>query len=64
MTVRYQSRQDFATRMAQIEGITLQCNLAWKFANYRVEYNDNQDHFERNLHNAMGYKASTVDDWA
>ena len=62
MTVRYDSRQDFATKMARIETITLKDNLAWKYANFRSEYNDNDLSFRKHLHAAMGYKRSTVED--
>lgn len=64
MSIAFASRQDFDTSMAAIHGITLQRGLAFKFASNRTMYNDNQFDFERSLHGAMGYKASTVDDWA
>ena len=64
MSITYPSRQDFNARMASIHGITLQRNLAFKYAAQRATYNQNQAEFERSLHGAMGYKASTVDDWA
>ena len=60
----YESNQDFATTMARIQGITLQGNQAWRAANQRTFFNANQASFERYLHQAMGYKASTVQDWA
>ena len=63
MSIAYSSRQDFDACMASIHGITLQRNLAFKYATQRVMYNQNQADFERSLHGAMGYKASTVDDW-
>jgi len=62
MIVRYSSRQDFATQMARIETITLKDNLAWKYANFRTEYNENDSKFRKYLHTAMGYKRSTVED--
>lgn len=62
-SIYYQSRQDFSTRLAAIEGMSLQRHMAWKYTYHRAMYNDNQAQFERHLHGAMGYKASTVDDW-
>ena len=62
----YNSRQDFATGMARIEAITLGGDAehrAWRHQYYRTLTNDNQQSFERFLHEAMGYKASTVSDW-
>ncbi len=56
----FESNQDFATSMARIQGITLQGDQRWKAANMRSYYNRNQADFERYLHQAMGYKASTV----
>ena len=56
----YESNQDFATTMARIQGITLQGDQSWKARNFRTGYNQNQQSFERYLHDAMGYKASTV----
>ena len=60
----YESNQDFATTMARIQGITLQGNQAWRATYQRSFFNANQASFERYLHQAMGYKASTVQDWA
>ena len=63
----YDSRQDFATGMARITAITLQGSAdhkAWRHEYYRSGTNDNHQEFERYLHQAMGYKASTVQDWA
>ena len=56
MSVIYDSHQDFATKMARIESITLQGDLGWKFANDRSYYIRNQDQFARHLHEAMGYR--------
>lgn len=56
----YESNQDFATSMARIQGITLQGNQAWQATYQRSFFNQNQATFERYLHQAMGYKASTV----
>ena len=63
MYVRYDSRQDFATKMARIETITLPGDLAWKYATDRSYYNQNDAQFRRQLHSAMGWKASTIQDW-
>ena len=59
-----ESNQDFATNMARIQAITLQGDQSWRAANQRSFFNANQVRFERYLHQAMGYKASTVNDWA
>ena len=56
----YESNQDFATTMARIQGITLQGNQQYRATYYRTGFNQNQADFERYLHQAMGYKASTV----
>ena len=58
--IKFESNQDFATNMARIQGITLQGDQSWRAANQRSFYNQNQANFERYLHQAMGYKASTV----
>jgi len=63
----YTSNQDFATGMARITAMTLQGSdehKAWRHEYYRTGTNDNQQEFEGYLHEAMGYKASTVNDWA
>ena len=62
-TIRYNSHQDFATKMARISAILLQTNLAWKYENFRSDYNDQDDQFRMHLHKAMGWRASTVNDW-
>lgn len=62
----YESNQDFGARMARIESITLQGDARqreWMQQNFRTMTNRNQQSFERHLHDAMGYKASTVNDW-
>ena len=62
----YDSHQDFATSMARIEAITLGGDpsmRAWRHTHYRTLTNENQRAFERHLHDAMGYKRSTVNDW-
>jgi len=62
----YNSSQDFATDMARIEAITLRGSAerrAWRYQYHRTLTNQNQQSFERFLHEAMGYKASTVSDW-
>ena len=59
----YDSHQDFATSMARIEAITLRGDAehkAWRQTYYRTLTSQNQEAFERHLHEAMGYKASTV----
>ena len=56
----YESNQDFATTMAKIQGITLQGNQEWRATHQRSFFNQNQQSFERYLHDAMGWKASTV----
>ncbi len=61
MSVIYDSNQDFATKMARIEAITLQGDLSWKFANNRGYYNRNQTEFARHLHEAMGYRKEHQD---
>ena len=57
----YESNQDFATSMARIQGITLQGDQQWRATHQRSFFNQNQQSFERYLHQAMGWKASTVD---
>jgi len=62
----YESNQDWATTMARISCITLQGTdslKAYRHQVYRTETNDNQQWFEKHLHDAMGYKSSTVNDW-
>ena len=56
--VTYSSRQDFATTMAKISAVTpfLQEHLP------RTLAADSQVSFEGYLHEAMGYKKSTVED--
>ena len=59
----YESNQDWGVTMARISCITLGGSdslKAYRYANHRSETNDNQAEFERHLHDAMGYKASTV----
>ena len=67
MSIAYNSDQDFATTMAYISAITLTGSPAlnkYRAETYRSETNENQRQFEGFLHRAMGYKASTVNDWA
>lgn len=63
-SIAYSSHQDFATRMARITTITMRGNLAWKYQNYRTDYNQQDADFRMHLHEAMGWKPSTVQDWA
>ena len=63
MTVRYESDQDFATKMACIATITMGGDEGWKYENFRSFCNDNDARFRHHLHEAMGWKASTVEDW-
>ena len=63
----YESWQDFYTTMARISCITLagpQRHRAWRHENNRTMVAEQQTCFERELHNAMGWKPSTVQDWA
>ena len=63
MTVRYESDQDFAVKMARIQTITMGGDNGWKYENFRSFCNENDARFRGYLHRAMGYKASTVQDW-
>ena len=63
----FESHQDFSTTLARISAITLGGSpelKAYRNETRRTETNDNQAQFEEHLHYAMGYKASTVNDWA
>jgi len=67
MSIAYSSDQDFAVTMAHISAITLTGSPAlnkYRAETYRCETQENQRQFEGFLHRAMGYKASTVNDWA
>jgi hypothetical protein len=61
------SDQDFATTLARISAITLtgtpQLNR-YRQETRRCDTSENQQEFEAYLHRAMGYKTSTVNDWA
>ena len=60
MTSSYESWQDFATSMARMSATSL-----WLHEHLpRTLAHDSQTTFERHLHDAMGWKASTVNDWA
>ena len=60
MTSSYTSNQDFATSMARMSATSL-----WLHEHLpRTLAHDSQATFERHLHDAMGWKASTVNDWA
>ena len=60
MSVIYQSNQDFAARMAAMSATSV-----WLHNHLpRTLAHDSQVTFERHLHDAMGWKASTVQDWA
>ena len=54
----YDSRQDFATKMARIAAPS-EVTFKWL---PRTMAHDAQTHFEMFLHDAMGYKRSTVED--
>ena len=60
--IYYNSDQDHATTMARISGITLQSSKYWA-ATHRTTFNSMQRQFEGYLHRAMGYKASTQQDY-
>ena len=54
----YDSRQDFATKMARIAAPS-EVTFRWL---PRTMAHDAQAYFERFLHDAMGYKRSTFED--
>ena len=58
-SIFYQSKQDHATRMASIS----QTSLFLHNLLPRTLAFDCQESYERHLHDAMGWKASTVQDW-
>lgn len=59
MTATYPSRQDFAARMAAMSKTSL-----WLHDHLpRTLAFDSQTAFERHLHDSMGWKSSTVNDW-
>ena len=59
MSVLYNSRQDFATMMARMSATSI-----WLHNHLpRTLAHDSQTTFERHLHDCMGWKSSTVDDW-
>ena len=60
----YSSRQDFSATMAQSLGTWLRFAAVFPSAVTRTQLNTDQDNFERHLHSAMGWKKSTVNDWA
>ena len=55
----YSSRPDFATSMARCSATSLFLHELLP----RTLAHSSQANFERYLHDAMGWKASTVDDW-
>ena len=55
----YDSNQDFATAMARISATSLFLHDLLP----RTLAHDSQTSFERHLHDCMGWKSSTVDDW-
>ena len=55
----YDSTQDFAIAMARISATSLFLHDLLP----RTLAHDSQATFERHLHDCMGWKASTVDDW-
>ena len=60
----YSSNQDFYAQMAAISAITLKgVTGKWLHENYRTIQNNSEEQFSRQLHKAMGYKASTVNEW-
>ena len=64
--ITYESWQDFHADMARISAITLKGSdqmRAWRHENNRTQQLEDQAHFEGHLHKAMGWKASTVQDW-
>ena len=60
--IYYNSDQDHATTMAAISGTTLQSSRYWA-TNHRTTFNQMQRSFEGYLHRAMGYKASTIQEY-
>ena len=57
--VLYESNQDFYTRMAKYSAPS---RFLAKYLP-RTLRNDSQSTFESHLHEAMGYRAHTVNDW-
>ena len=57
--IYYSSNQDWATAMARISSTSLFLHDLLP----RTLAHDSQATFERHLHDAMGWKPSTVDDW-
>ena len=60
--ITYHSDQDHATTLATISGISLQSSHYWA-SNHRTTFNAMQRSFEGYLHRAMGYKASTIQEY-
>ena len=55
----YDSRQDYATKLARISATSITLHELLP----RTLAHSSQTHFERYLHDCMGWKASTVNDW-
>ena len=60
----YSSRQDFATTMAASQANILRLNQKMPEFFSRTQKEQDQETFARYLHSAMGWKKSTVQDWA
>ena len=60
----YSSHQDFYTGLAVVSAMTLKGPTGkWFHQHYRAIQNNAEGRFSRQLHQAMGYKASTVSEW-
>jgi hypothetical protein len=60
----YSSNQDFFTGLLSTQGSILQLNKKYPTYFSRTQVNQDQATFDRYLNRVMGWKKSTVDDWA
>jgi hypothetical protein len=60
----YTSRQDFHAELASSLGTWLRFAEVFPSVQDRTQLNHDRSQFARHLHVAMGWKSSTVDDWA
>ena len=63
-TMTYSSNQDFHTELARSLGTWLRFGELFPYTQSRTQLNYDRNEFARHLHAAMGWKKSTVDDWA
>ena len=63
-TMTYSSRQDFSTDLAVSQSSILRLNREFSEYFSRTQKAADEVEFERLLHQSMGWKSSTRDDWA